>query len=78
MTPIVPLAGTTVSTVPPPETTAEVTAVPPEPPTLTVAAVAPVKLVPLITNEPPSQPDEEPKLVMVGGSTHFTLNAKPV
>ena len=56
------LAGITVSTVPVFEEI-EVTAVPP---IVIPAAVAPVRLVPLMTNEPPLHPEVEPKLLIVG------------
>ena len=72
--PVELLEGTTVSIVPPPETTAETT---PVPPMVTFAGVAPVRFVPLITKDPPLQPDEAPKLVIVGGATHFTEISNP-
>ena len=62
--PEVPLPNTTIICVPLFEVI-ELTGVPP---TVTLAAVAPVKFVPLIVSDVPAQPDNEPKLLIVGAA----------
>ena len=43
-----------------------------------VTAVAPVKLVPVITNEEPTHPLAAPKLVIVGGVGGVQVNVLPL